>query len=235
MIGSVKVFGIEIAIRLSFLAMLGLITWAWARRFPQQYPDWPLWLSWTIGAAVSLLFFGSLLLHEFAHIGLAQTRGFRVEGIVFYSFGGIFRIAEAPQTDARTDLVIAIVGPLTTLALAGCFALLHLLMQNISQPLAVLGRELSIINLGLAIFNLIPGLPMDGGLILRSLLWEMTQDRRFATEVALWVTRGVAGLVIGGGTWQALTGKWRTGVWLLIVGTILLLTTQLMQQMEKEP
>jgi len=185
--------------------------------FPSQYANWPLWQYLLIGAITSLLFFASVLLHELAHSLVALKLGEEVRSITLFILGGVAEIRDEPGRPSR-EFYMALVGPLSSLAIATLFLGLWYLLQEISQPLAALCRYLALINLILAIFNLIPGFPMDGGRILRAIIWKITGNLRKATRIASIAGQAIAFLLIIFGIWQILMGFFFNGMWIALIG-----------------
>ena len=216
-----RIGGISINIHVSWIVIFVLITWTLAGSyFPQNYPDWPLSLYWTVGLATSVLFFVSVLAHELAHSFVARARGLPVHDITLFIFGGVSQLSEEPQTPA-TEFVMALVGPLTSIVLGVCFGAVSFLAGGISEPLAALGSYLAFINVLLGFFNLIPGFPLDGGRVLRSILWQATGSLQRATRWASLVGQVVAYLFILAGIWQIFTGDWVGGLWIAFIGWFL--------------
>jgi Zn-dependent protease/CBS domain-containing protein len=200
-----RLFGINIYIDWSWLFIFLLVTWHLsAVFFPSFHPDWSLGLNILMGALASLLFFASVLAHELAHSLVAKARGLPVRNITLFIFGGVSNIEREPPSPL-TEFLVAVVGPLTSLILGLTFifaarftitdaGLLNNPMAAIGQldPLSTLLIYLGPINLILAVFNLIPGFPLDGGRVLRSILWGITGSLRRATRWATWVGQLVA-------------------------------------------
>jgi Zn-dependent protease/predicted transcriptional regulator len=213
--------GISINIHVSWILIFVLVTWSLAAGyFPQNYPDWSTTLSWTVGLVTSILFFVSVLLHELAHSFVARARGLPVHDITLFIFGGVSQLEEEPQT-AGTEFVMALVGPLTSIALGVAFGALWLAARPVSEPLSALGFYLAGINILLAVFNLIPGFPLDGGRVLRSILWQASGNLQRSTRWASLVGQGVAYLFILAGIWQIFTGDWVGGLWIAFIGWFL--------------
>jgi Zn-dependent protease/CBS domain-containing protein len=216
-----KIGGIAINIHVSWILIFILITWTLAGSyFPQNYPNWSLALYWTIGLATSILFFVSVLLHELAHSFVARARGLPVQDITLFIFGGVAQIGEEPETPA-TEFVMALVGPLSSIVLGAVFGAVWFLASPINEPLAALGAYLAFINVILGVFNMIPGFPLDGGRVLRSILWQATGNLQRATRWASLVGQGVAYLFILAGIWQIFTGDWVGGLWIAFIGWFL--------------
>jgi Zn-dependent protease/CBS domain-containing protein len=216
-----RIGGISINLHVSWILIFILITWTLAGSyFPQNYPDWSLSLYWTVGLVTSVLFFGSVLAHELAHSFVARARGLPVHDITLFIFGGVAQLEEEPQT-AATEFVMALVGPLTSIVLGACFGALWLTASGVNEPLAALGMYLALINVWLGIFNLIPGFPLDGGRVLRSILWQATGNLQRSTRWASLVGQAVAYLFILAGIWMIFTGDWVGGLWIAFIGWFL--------------
>jgi Zn-dependent protease/CBS domain-containing protein len=216
-----RIFGIDINIDSSWLIIFALVIWTLAGTyFPEQYPRWPTWLHWTVGVVTSILFFGSVLGHELAHSLVAIGRGEEVHSITLFIFGGVARITDEPD-NPLTELLMAIVGPLLSLVIGMAFGILWFLTRGLIQPVSALARYLSMINVSLAIFNLIPGFPLDGGRVLRALIWGLSGNLKMATRLASWAGQGIAFLFMLGGTWQIFEGRWLDGLWIIFIGWFL--------------
>ncbi|UCC62616.1 MAG: site-2 protease family protein [Anaerolineae bacterium] len=212
-----KIFGIPIKLHTSWFLVAALVTWSLAGGyFPREYPGWATTTYWIVGAATAVLFFAAVLLHELGHSIVALREKVPVRNITLFIFGGVAQIGSEPQT-AGAEFRIAIAGPLTSLALAGLSSLLSLSVASsavMAAPLAYLAR----INLGLALFNLIPGFPLDGGRVLRAVLWGLGGSLRTATKWATRVGRGVAFTFILMGIGQMFLGGFVNGLWLAFIG-----------------
>lgn len=214
-----RILGIPIGAHSSWLLIAGLVTISLARGyFPREYPGWGPETYWVVAAITAALFFASVLIHELGHSIVARREGLPVHGITLFVFGGIAQIGREPSS-AFSELRIAIAGPLTSLALAGAFRVLGLL-EIVHPVLGAPGIYLSRINALLALFNLIPGFPLDGGRVLRAMLWHLGRDFRQATFWAASVGRGVALLLIGWGVVRTLSGD-LGGLWIAFIGWFL--------------
>lgn len=220
-----RIAGIHVGFNWSLLVVVALIAWSLAAGFfPVEVPGRAAGWYWLAGAVAAVVFLASLLAHELAHSVVAQRSGVRVDGITLWLFGGVSRLS-GEVSSARTEALITAVGPLTSLVLGGVFLLLGLGLSAGHAPglLSVTLNWLGTINLLLAAFNLIPAAPLDGGRILRALVWARTGDRFRATRVA-----SRAGLVFGiiliayGLFTFAATGNVIGGVWAVFLGWFLL-------------
>jgi len=190
-----KLFGIEIRIDASWLFIFILLSWNLTTVFSGWHPDWPLFESLAIAVVASLLFFGCILLHELAHSLVAGRNGLKVRSITLLLFGGISNIEHEPPS-ARAEFFIAVVGPITSIFLGLGFLTVTFLTTPHSAadvgtgwmgyahlgPVETLLAWLGPINLAIGIFNLVPAFPLDGGRVLRAILWAMSGDFRSATR-----------------------------------------------------
>jgi Zn-dependent protease len=168
----------------------------------------------------SLLFFGSILAHEMMHSLVAQSSGIPVKSITLFIFGGVSLITEEPK-EPKVEFRIAIAGPLTSFALGAIFLAVWFILPDTAEVAAVVASWLGLINIILAVFNLIPGFPLDGGRVLRAILWWRSRDLRRATKIATNIGRGIGYLFIFGGIWLIFSGFWPNGIWLIFIGWFL--------------
>jgi Zn-dependent protease len=216
-----KIFGISIRLHFSWFFIFALVTWALTTSyFPGFYPDWSLATKIVASVIASLLFFSSILAHELMHSVVAQASGIPVKSIVLFIFGGVSQIAEEPK-DPKVELRIALVGPLTSILLGGIFLAIWFALPDTAEEAAAIAAWLGLVNLLLGVFNLIPGFPLDGGRVLRSILWWRTKDLRRATKTASNMGRGLGFLFIFGGIWLIFTGFWLNGLWIAFIGWFL--------------
>lgn len=218
-----RVASVEIAIDYSWLAIFLLVLWSLAAGyFPRAYPGYDRPEYWGIGAAATLLFFASVLLHELAHAIVANGLGERVRRITLFIFGGMAHLSGEPKTPAA-ELPIAAVGPLTSLVLAAVFwgGARWAAASDANALVVAMLDYLGAINLALAIFNLLPGFPLDGGRILRSLLWMRSGDLRTATARAADWGVGIAFGVMALGILNIFGGNLTGGLWLIFIGMFL--------------
>jgi Zn-dependent protease len=215
-----RVFGIPIYIHPSWLIIFLLITITLGRQFASQHPNWSQQQHWALGIITSILFFASVVFHELSHSVVAKHYKISVESITLFIFGGLARIARDPSS-ALQEFNIAIAGPLSSIFLAGCFWVVgHFLPDH--QLISAACKWLWEINLMLALFNLVPGFPLDGGRILRGIAWGITGNFDRATKIASGAGRFFAYLLIFSGVWQAFNGYWVNGIWIAFIGWFLL-------------
>ena len=197
--------------------------------FPQEYPDWSPEAYWAGGILASLAFFTSILAHELGHSLVSMSNGVPVKSITLYIFGGAAHM-KGEALKPRTDLMVAVAGPLTSLAVAAVAGALWLATRDASEPAAGVFYWLGVGNAGLAAFNLIPGLPLDGGRVLRALMWWKSGDFERATRLAAWTGKILAYVAALGGFFWALQTpdpdeRW-TPFWLMFVGLFLMFVTR---------
>src|SRR5262249_43337624 len=203
----------------SWVVVFALIAWTLATGyFPQRDPDLPVISYWAQGLVASLLFFLSILLHELGHSYVAMRSGLRIDSITLFIFGGVAQLAGDPR-DGRTEFRMAAAGPLVSLVLAALF--------YAASSLAVLGgaaravsRYLFFINVVVAVFNLVPAFPLDGGRLLRGLLWRRLGWVK-ATRVAATAGAIFAYFLILTGALSLLRGASVGGIWQILIGWFL--------------
>jgi Zn-dependent protease/CBS domain-containing protein len=215
-----RLLGIPIGLDPSWFLMFALVTWMLADSyFPGEFKNWPTAQYWIVSAVTAILFFDSIVMNDLGHSILALHYKIPVTSITLFIFGGVAQIAAEPPS-AVAEFVIAIAGPLTSFALAVVFGLLQRVFITVASFLAV-AKYLAYINGSVALFNLIPGFPLDGGRVFRAIVWGITRSLRRATEIAATVGRGIAFLFILFGVWQALQGNWGNGLWIAFIGWFL--------------
>jgi Zn-dependent protease/predicted transcriptional regulator len=219
-----RILGIPIYIHSTWLFIFALITYSLAIRFTQEHPQWTIAQHWTVGVLTSLLFFGSVIFHELSHSVIAKHYKIPVVSITLFIFGGVARIGREPSR-AIEEFNIAIAGPLASGFLAAVFFGLTLLFPY-SQMMGALATWLWETNLGLAIFNLLPGFPLDGGRIFRALVWGISKDFAKATRIAGASGKLVAYAMILFGAWGAFNGHVTQGLWIAFIGWFLLTAAQ---------
>jgi Zn-dependent protease len=219
-----RILGIPIYLDLSWILIFGWITLVLALQFGKEYSQWNEVEQWTVGIATSLLFFGSVVFHELAHSVVAQHYKIKVLSITLFLFGGLARIGREPSK-AIQEFNIAIAGPLASGFLAGLFFGLTVLFPG----RAMLGAAANYLwqsNLALALFNLLPGFPLDGGRVFRAMVWGATKDFTKATRVAGASGKLIAYIMIIGGVWMAIHYSSWGYIWLAFIGWFLLNAAQ---------
>jgi Zn-dependent protease len=223
--GSIRlgtIAGIEISLHVSWLIIVVLLTWSLATGwFATLYPGWFPSVYWVVSLCASLLLFGSVLAHELAHSLVARARGLPVKNITLFIFGGVSNIEREPQRPG-VEFQMALVGPLTSLLIGGLALLVLWALQGGTSPLAALLGYLGVMNVLLGLFNLIPGFPLDGGRVLRAVVWKLSGSVHRATRVATFAGQVSAYLLIFLGLLLFFEGNLFDGLWLGFLGWFLL-------------
>jgi len=215
-----NIWGIPIGLNVSWFLVFALVTLSLSTGyFPNSYPELTGFSAVTLGLFTSLLFFGSVLAHELGHAYVALRDKLPVKSITLFIFGGLAQIGEEPRSPG-SEFRIAIAGPLTSIALAGLFAGMWFFTQDIVF-LAAPSLYLARINLILAVFNMVPGFPLDGGRVLRALVWGWTKNYARSTQIASGIGQIVAFTFIGLGILSIFTGQMANGLWLAFIGWFL--------------
>ena len=213
-----KIFGIEIRLNPSWFVIFVLLSMMLAT--PSKDNPWSPVTRYTVGIITSIVFFASVLLHELAHSLVAKAFKLPVHSIVLHVFGGVSQMEREPAR-ARDELLIASAGPLTSILLGFLFGVLWYFTQHSALIVAAPAQYLFLINIALGLFNLIPGYPIDGGRILRAIIWGVTKDFRQATKIAARVGQGIAAVFIMLSLYLVMAGNFE-GLWLGLIGLYLL-------------
>jgi Zn-dependent protease/CBS domain-containing protein len=218
-----RVLGIQISLNYTWFIVFGLIAWSLASGyFPSRYPDLSAAAHWVMGFLGALFLFLSVLIHELTHSYIAKKEGMEVKEITLFIFGGVSQLTKEPE-DSKKELRVALGGPLSSLALAFIFWVLSRIASPSPHLILITGLlgYLAFINLSLAIFNLIPGFPLDGGRVLRAVYWKKTgslkKATRIASETGKWFGVGIILL----GLFWILKGNLIAGFWFVIIGIFL--------------
>lgn len=217
-----KIFGISIKIHWSWFFIFGLMTWQLVAVYFHQdeYEDWSLGQRMVVGVIASLLFFGSVLAHELAHSLVARREGISINAITLFILGGVSQISEEPRRPG-VEFRMAIAGPLCSVAIGVISIVSWWLTFNLFEPVGAILFLLGWVNLALAVFNLIPGFPLDGGRVLRSIIWWRTKNLKTATRTASYIGRGVGFALIFVGVMMALLLQDLSGLWYALIGWFL--------------
>lgn len=214
-----KVFGIPIRLDYTWFIIFILFSWSLASAYyPSRFPEWTSTVHWIAGFLSALLLFISVLLHELAHSWVAIHSGISIAGITLFIFGGVAQMSREPP-NAKTEFRMAIAGPGMSLFLAVLFLLLGYILPSV--PGAVLSL-LGYMNLLLGLFNLVPGFPLDGGRVLRAILWSSKGDLEWATRISSRAGKVVALAIMLWGFFYILRGNFIGGIWLIFIGLFLL-------------
>jgi Zn-dependent protease/predicted transcriptional regulator len=216
-----KIFGIAIGLHYSWFLIALLIVTSLYAQFHQKDPEWGDGLILTMSVVTGLLFFVSLLVHELSHSLFARSRGLPVKEITLFALGGVSQIEKEPAS-ANTEFWMAFAGPLTSAVIGGVCMLAATVAGGSTSPLKAMLTWLGYINLALAAFNMVPGYPLDGGRILRAILWWKTGDVDRATRMAAKTGQVVGILFIAWGILQFAGGAGFGGLWISFIGWFLL-------------
>lgn len=224
-----RIFGIDIEIDYTWFIIFVLLAFLLSRPggpLTRNLPDLPLLGRWLLALVTTLLFFGSVLLHELSHSLVALRNGLGITGITLFIFGGVSKMAEEPRSPA-VELKMAIAGPATSFALAVVFyALAYTLGMGPGKVAGTVFLWLAIVNGILAAFNLLPGFPLDGGRVLRAGLWHWLSNLSEATRIASAFGQGLGTLMIIFGVFLFAAGGGINGLWLAFIGWFLIQAAQ---------
>lgn len=221
-----RIFGIAVGLHYSWVIIALLVTLSLRSQFAAVHPDWSDAATWTTAIVTGLLFFVSILLHELSHAAVAKLRGLPVRSITLFALGGVAQI-EKDAADAKTEFWMGIIGPITSVVIGiVCLVLSYLLGWNLADepngPVPSMFMWLGVINIALAIFNMIPGFPLDGGRVLRAIVWWITGNANRSTRIASLVGQFVAFGFILIGILRFFSGAGFGGLWLAFIGWFLL-------------
>jgi Zn-dependent protease len=215
-----RIFGFTVRIDPSWFIVAVLVTWSFATAaFPAQLPGQPPATYWLMGIAGALLYFLSVVLHELSHSLVARTYGVEMRGITLFIFGGVAEMPGEVPTP-RSEFVIAAAGPAASFLIGLVCGGLGLLGRFAAwpAPLTTVLLYIGFLNAALAIFNLIPAFPLDGGRILRSILWGWKKNLRWATRISAGIGGGFGLLLIALGVLRVVAGDFTSGLWLILLG-----------------
>ena len=217
-----RLLGIPIRLDLSFFLIFGLIVFLLPRQLSDQLPELE---KWAYAVAGGVVFFGSLLLHELAHSVVARRYGMEVSGITLFMLGGVSVIKEDSARPGQ-EFTIAIVGPLMSVALGAAFLGAWLMLRPADSAIVDLLGWLGVVNIALAVFNMLPGFPLDGGRVLRAILWKLTRSQYRATRGAARVGQllGIAMILLGVAGFFIEIGPFGgsfNSIWLAVIGFML--------------
>lgn len=226
------ILGFKVRIDLSWLLIAILVTWSLAKGFfPYYYENLSNTTYWWMGVIGAIGLFGSIIFHELWHSLIARKFGMEMKEITLFIFGGVANLEEEPP-HAKAEFFMAIAGPLASLFLAGLFYSIRAIGQAGTWSTSVSGviSYLSTINLLLAIFNLVPAFPLDGGRILRSILWSWKKNLRWATRIASWMGSAFGFFLIMLGIFSLFSGAFIGGIWWALIGMFVLNASKMSYQ-----
>jgi Zn-dependent protease len=221
--GNIRVgslFGIPFYVNPSWFLVLGLVTWSYGDGLAAQFPTLAGASPLILGLITALLLFGSVLAHELGHSFVAIKQGIKVESITLFLFGGLASLEKESETPAAAFWV-AIAGPAVSLLLCGILTAIGL-TTHITGPLAAITAVLAAINLSLGLFNLIPGLPLDGGNILKAIVWKVTGNPYKGVKIASIVGQAFGWIAIASGLLPLVLYGSFDNIWNLLIGSFLL-------------
>ncbi len=220
-----RVFGIEIGLHYSWLIIAFLIAFSLAGHFGETHPSWGRGIIWGMAITTALLFFAAIVAHELSHALVARWRGLPVRSITLFALGGVAQL-EKDAEDAKTEFLVSVVGPIASaviglVCLMLAWALGWVMMAEPATPIVAMLVWLGYINLGLAVFNMLPGFPMDGGRVLRAIIWWRTGSAQRATRAASLTGQVVAFGFIVFGIYRFIGGAGFGGLWMAFIGWFL--------------
>lgn len=214
------IFGFKVSIDFTWFFLAILVAWSLAAGlFPIYYKGHSTATYWWMGIAGAVGLFLSIVFHEFWHSVIARRFGLQMKGITLFIFGGVAEMEDEPP-NAKTELLMAIAGPISSVVLGGAFLVIAWggVAANWPQPVWGVLQYLGWLNIILAVFNMIPAFPLDGGRVLRSILWAVKGDLRWSTRIAAAFGSGMGMLLIVLGLFAFVTGSLITGVWYFLIG-----------------
>ena len=221
-----RIFGVKIGIHFSWILIALLIAFSLSVRFQSMHPDWSTSTIWLTAIVTSLLFFTSIVIHELSHVMVARMNNLPVHGITLFALGGVAHMGKE-AADAKTEFWMGIAGPITSAAIGVlCLAIARTLgwtaLAEPGTPVMAMLVWLGAINIMLAVFNMIPGFPMDGGRVLRAALWWKTGNMVRASRIASTTGQFVAYFFIVLGILSFFRGAGFAGLWIAFIGWFLL-------------
>jgi Zn-dependent protease len=217
-----RIFGIPLELNVSWFVVFavigGILTFSY---FPTEFPGRPLWVDAASGIIGALLFFGSIVVHEFSHSLVARRGGVTVDRVTLFMFGGVSQLSEEPRGPGR-ELAMAVAGPLMSVVLSIVFYVAYAVMYvaGVSNVWWAPVEYLAVVNAAVAVFNFLPGYPLDGGRVLRAYLWWATGDRLRATRLASGAGQALGVTIAAGAAIGVITQGWEWA-WMLLVGLFL--------------
>lgn len=217
-----RIFGIPLELNVSWFVVFavvgGILTFSY---FPTEFPGRPLWVDAASGIIGALLFFSSIVVHEFSHSLVARRGGIVVDRVTLFMFGGVSQLSEEPRGPGR-ELAMAVAGPFMSVVLSTSFYVLYVVMfrAGVSNVWWAPVEYLAVVNGVVAVFNFLPGYPLDGGRVLRAYLWWATGDRLRATRLASGAGQAL-GVAIAAGAAVGIVTQGLTWAWMFLLGLFL--------------
>jgi Zn-dependent protease/predicted transcriptional regulator len=218
-----KLMGFEVKVDLSWIIIAVLIAWSLSSGFfPSRFRNYPTQTYWIMGFAGAIGLFISIIAHEFSHSLVARKYGLPITGITLFLFGGVAEMEEEPKT-AKVEFLMAIVGPISSILIAmACYILYYFgLKAGWPYPMTGVIYYLAMINGVLAAFNMLPAFPLDGGRVLRSILWRLKGNLKWATRIASGIGSFFGLFLILVGVFDVITGNFIGGMWSFLIGLFL--------------
>ena len=218
-----RLLGFEVRIDLSWIIIAVLIAWSLSTGlFPFYYKNLSIETYWAMGIIAAVGLFISIIVHEFSHSLVARKYGMRMKGITLFIFGGVAEMEDEPPSP-KVELLMAGVGPLSSIAIAAIFYGIYILGRTIgwADPVNGVVEYLGVINAILAGFNLLPAFPLDGGRVLRAALWHWKRNMRWATRISAQIGSGFGILLIVLGFFNILKADFIAGMWWVLIGMFL--------------
>lgn len=221
-----RILGIRVGVHYTWFIIFALISFSLSLQFQEVNPQWGPLDAWGTAIVTALLFFASIVLHELGHSVVAMAHGIPVVSITLFIFGGVAQTGKDTES-AKSEFWIAVAGPLVSLSLALVFFLLNAFLGQFNEHARMALRWLSTINFLVAVFNLLPGFPLDGGRVFRAVVWGITKNADKGMRWAVNSGRLVAyGLMVVGFIVIVRTGYVIDGVWIALIGWFLLMAAE---------
>lgn len=227
-----SVKGINIKLDPSWIVIFLLISWSLAQGvFPRDYKGLSTVTYWIMGGSTAIILFISILLHELGHSLVGIRHGMRIRGITLFIFGGVAELEDEPSSP-KIELLMALAGPIVSILLAGLFYAFELLglESNFPIPLVATAHYLWIVNLAIVVFNLVPGFPLDGGRVLRAIIWHFSKSVNKATKITSSIGSLFGMALIALGIFVLLQGGVISGIWYALIGFFLMQAAKLSYQ-----
>jgi len=224
-----KLFGFTVNADISWLVLAVLITWSLAKGlFPRYFPGFPDTTYWWMGIAGACGLFISIIFHEFCHSIVARQFGLSIKGITLFIFGGVAEMESEPESP-KAEFLMAIVGPLSSALLGAIMYFVYIAGRSMAWPAPVNGvlQYLMVINFILAGFNLLPAFPLDGGRVLRSILWSIKGNLRWSTRIASGFGSAIGIFMMVFGFLSFITGNFIGGIWYFLIGMFIRQASQM--------